>query len=111
MASFLPDIGILSSLLGGVSGLVIMALPFLIYRKGMGMGDIKLAGLVGLMIGFPLVIVAIALAWMVGGIVAIILLSFKIKSRKDAIPAAVFLTTTAVVTLIWGQIIWQWYVW
>jgi leader peptidase (prepilin peptidase)/N-methyltransferase len=104
-----PGMGVESALLGGLIGFAIMLVPFLIYRQGMGMGDVKLAALVGLMTGFPLVIVAILLSWLLGGIVASILLAFKIKGRKDAVPAAIFLATTTLITLVWGQAIWQWY--
>ncbi|MFC2071426.1 prepilin peptidase [Chloroflexota bacterium] len=100
---------VVSSLAGGALGLVVMALPLIIYRRGMGMGDVKLAALVGLMTGFPLVIVALLLSWISGGLVAAILLALKIKGRKDPIPFATFLATSAMVTLLWGQAIWQWY--
>jgi len=120
---FWPDIGMvsslevggvklgmmLSSLAGGGIGLVAMALPFIIYRRGMGMGDIKLGALVGLMTGFPLVLVAILLSWISGGLVGAILLAFKIKKRKDPLPFATFLATSTMVTLLWGQAIYQWY--
>ena len=86
-----------------------MALPFIIYRRGMGMGDVKLGALVGLMTGFPLVIVAILLSWITGGLVAAMLLVLKIKSLKDPIPSATFMAVAAMVTLLWGQEIWQWY--
>jgi leader peptidase (prepilin peptidase)/N-methyltransferase len=75
----------------------------------MGMGDIKLAALVGLMTGYPLVILALVLSWISGGIIAGILLALKIKGRKDPIPAAVFMVIAALVTLLWGQDIWNWY--
>ncbi|MFC2056289.1 prepilin peptidase [Chloroflexota bacterium] len=97
------------SLVGGAFGLLAMALPFIIYRRGMGMGDVKLGALVGLMVGYPLVIVAILLSWISGGLVAGILLALKIKGLKDPIPSATFLATSAMVTLLWGEIIWQWY--
>ncbi len=120
---FWPDIGMVSSLevggiklgmmfsslAGGGIGLVVMALPFIISRRGMGMGDVKLGALVGLMTGFPLVIVAILLSWISGGLVGAILLAFKIKKRKDPIPFATFLATSAMVTLLWGQAIYHWY--
>lgn len=106
---FWPELGVESALAGGVLGLAIMALPFVIYRKGMGMGDIKLGALVGLMTGFPLVIIAVLLSWISGGLVAATLLALKIKSRKDRIPFAPYLATSALVTLLWGQAIWQWY--
>lgn len=101
---------VISSLEGGALGLVAMALPFIIYRRGMGMGDVKLGALVGLMSGYPLVVVTLLLSVITGGLVAAILLSFKIKKRSDPIPFAPFLATSAMITLLWGQAIWQWYV-
>ncbi|MDP2730823.1 MAG: prepilin peptidase [Dehalococcoidales bacterium] len=106
---FWPGLGVESSLIGGVFGLALMALPFILYRRGMGMGDVKLAALVGLMTGFPLVILAVLLAWISGGLVAGILLAFKIKGTKDPIPSGTFLAVSAMVTLLWGEAIWQWY--
>ena len=100
---------IASSLTGGALGLVVMALIVIISRGGMGWGDVKMAALVGLMTGYPLVIVAILMSWIMGGVVASILLALKIKKPKDLIPSATFLATSAMVTLLWGQVIWQWY--
>ncbi len=98
-----------SSLAGGAIGFGMMALPFIIYRRGMGFGDVKLGALVGLMCGYPLVFVAILMSWIGGGAVAAILLALKIKGPKDPIPSATFLAISAMVTLLWGQAIWQWY--
>ncbi|MBI4283743.1 MAG: prepilin peptidase [Chloroflexi bacterium] len=98
-----------SSLTGGAIGFTAYVLPLLIYRGGMGWGDVKLAALVGLMTGFPLAIVAILLSWIGGGLVAAVLLLLGIKKLKEPIPSATFLTVSAMVTLLWGQAIWQWY--
>ena len=100
---------VLSSLAGGALGFVAYALPLVLSRGGMGWGDVKLAALVGLMTGFPSVIVAVLLAWITGGLVAGVLLAFRIKGPKDPIPSATFLATSAMVTMLWGQAIWQWY--
>ena len=89
--------------------MAMMALPFVIYRQGMGFGDVKLGALIGLMVGYPLILVAVLQSWILGGLVAAILLALGIKKRKDALPFAIFLTLTAMVTLLWGQAIWQWY--
>jgi leader peptidase (prepilin peptidase)/N-methyltransferase len=97
------------ALTGGVLGLVIMSLPYILYPKGMGMGDIKLAALVGLMVGYPLVIMVLMLSWIGGGLIAGVLLALKIKGRKDPLPAATFTVVAALVTLLWGQAIWEWY--
>jgi len=106
---FWPGLGMVSSLGGGALGLVVIALPLIIYRRGIGMGDVKLGALVGLMSGYPLVVIALLLSVITGGLVAAILLIFRIKKRKDPIPFAPFLATSAMVTLLWGQAIWQWY--
>jgi len=109
LSFFWPGLGVVSSLGGGALGLAVMALPLLIYRRGMGMGDVKLGALVGLMNGFPLVGVTLLLAVITGGLVAAILLVFRVKKRGDAIPFAPFLATSAMVTLLWGHAIWEWY--
>jgi leader peptidase (prepilin peptidase)/N-methyltransferase len=61
------------------------------------------------MTGYPLIILAILLSWISGGLIAGILLALKIKGRKDPIPAAVFMVVAALVTLLWGKEIWNWY--
>jgi leader peptidase (prepilin peptidase)/N-methyltransferase len=106
--------GMASALLGGAMGLVFMILPYLISRmhygtEGMGQGDIYLAALIGLATGFPLVIVALIMGIIVGGVVAVSLLLLKLKKRKDPIPFGPFLAAAAMVTLIWGVQILDWY--
>ncbi|MFC2016449.1 prepilin peptidase [Chloroflexota bacterium] len=98
-----------SSLAGGALGFMAFVLPLVLSRGGMGWGDVKLGALVGLMTGYPLVLVAVLLSWITGGLVAAVLLAFRIKKRKDPIPSATFLATSTMVTLLWGQVIWQWY--
>jgi leader peptidase (prepilin peptidase)/N-methyltransferase len=107
---FWPGLGILSALEGGALGLAVLALIVIIYPAGMGWGDVKLAALVGLMTGFPLVVVALLLSVITGGVVGAGLLAFKVKGRKDAIPFAPFLAASAMIVLLWGKTIWQWYI-
>ena len=111
---FLPEPGVRSALLGGATGSGIMALlyiiVFLIIRaEGLGWGDVKMAAVMGLMTGFPLVIVALLLSWLSGGLVAAILLALKAKGRKDMIPTATFMALSTIITLLWGQAIYEWY--
>lgn len=93
---------------GGGIGLVLLLLPALLYRGGMGWGDIKLAVLIGLITGFPLVILAIFLAVLIGGLVAGVLLLLKIKGRKDAIPFGPFLVVAAMAAIFWGNSFINW---
>lgn len=104
-----PDIGVLSALLGGVIGFGLMLIPYLISRGGMGGGDVKLAGLIGLVTGFPLVFFALFLGILGGGLVAMALLISGVKSRKEPIPFGPFLAVAAMVTLIWGPAMYQWW--
>ncbi len=102
-------IWIVDAAIGFAIGFVFFFVVALIFRGGMGWGDVKLAGLMGLVAGYPLIIVAIFIAIVGGGLLAALLIATKIKSRKDAIPFGPFLTLAAIVTLIWGQHILTWY--
>ena len=104
-----PAMGVLNALLGGAVGFVFMLVPFLISRGGMGGGDVMLAALIGLVVGYPLVIVALLMGILAGGLVAVCLLALGIKKRKDPIPFGPFLAVAAMATLIWGLPILEWY--
>jgi len=95
--------------IGGASGFVIFLLIALISRGGMGWGDVKLAALIGLATGFPLVFVAIIMAAILGGIVAVALMIAKKRNRRQTIPFGPFLAVAAMITLLWGSNILNWY--
>lgn len=60
---------------------------FLISKgRAMGFGDVKLAVLMGLLLGMPDVLVALFLAFFFGAIIGLILMAFKKKSLKSEIP-------------------------
>jgi len=114
--SFLPwpFPGIISGIMGAAMGLVLILVVYFlalwIYkREGIGVGDIKLAILMGLVTGSGMVILAITLGAVIGGIVGIILLLTKIKKRRDPIPLGPFLTIATMLTLVWGGDILNWY--
>lgn len=101
---------LINPLLGGLVGGGFIGLLVLITRgKGMGVGDIKLAFLIGLVLGFPVVILALFLAFAIGAIWAIILLISKVKKIKDALPFAPFLIIGFYIALFWGEKIIDWY--
>jgi leader peptidase (prepilin peptidase)/N-methyltransferase len=102
-------VGLVKGLIGGAAGFVFLMIPVLVYPQGMGWGDIKMAALIGLVSGFPLVAVALLLGVIGGGLLAGLLLLLGIKKRKDAIPFGPFLSLATVVTLYWGNDILTWY--
>ncbi len=95
---------------GGAIGLGLFFLVALMARGGMGLGDVKMAALIGLIVGFPHVFVALFLAVISGGAVASVLMMVKAKSRKQGIPFGPFLSLGAMTTLLWGSDILNWYV-
>jgi leader peptidase (prepilin peptidase)/N-methyltransferase len=107
--NFIPDTAILSGLIGGGVGFLFFFIVFIINPGGMGMGDIKLALLIGLVTGFPLVVPGLLIGIIIGGIAAIILITLGRKGRKDVIPYGVFLGIGPIISLFWGNEILDWY--
>ena len=98
-----------NGVIGGAIGFALLLIPALIYRGGIGWGDVKIAALIGLITGFPLVFVALLIGVVLGGVVAGILLLLKIKKRGDPIAFGSFLAVSTIVTLLWGSNILNWY--
>ncbi len=107
--SVVTEPGIVKAAIGGAIGLVLLLLPALVYKGGMGFGDVKLAALVGLVTGFPLVFLALFLAIVSGGIVAAILLLLRKKRWREGIAFGPFLSLGAMAALFWGSDIISWY--
>ncbi len=91
---------IISSLLGGLVGIALFSLIHSIRPDGMGRGDVKLAGLIGLMVGFPGVVFALLLGMIAGGVAALILI-YRGQSRGQTMAYAPFLAIGAAIILFW----------
>ena len=103
------DMRVAYAALGGAIGFAIFLLIAIVSRGGMGWGDVKLAALIGLATGFPLVFLAVIMGAILGGIVAVALMIAKRRKRREAIPFGPFLALAAMVTLLWGSNILGWY--
>jgi prepilin signal peptidase PulO-like enzyme (type II secretory pathway) len=75
----------------------------------MGFGDVKLAILMGLLLGFPNILVALFLAFFSGSIIGIALMIFGKKKLKSEIPFGPFLITGTFIALFCGEKITNWY--
>lgn len=109
MLMIIKPLSFKSSLMGLLLGGGMMALLAAVSPGGMGGGDIKLMAFVGMMVGFEKTLLALFLAFMLGGIFSIILVLLKIKSRKDYIPFAPFIGIAAFLALIRGKQMISWY--
>ncbi len=105
-----PDHDAAELLGGGAIGFGLLFLIAFIYPAGMGMGDVKLATFIGLVVGFPSVFAALLISFVAGGLVGGGLLLTGLKGRKDAIPFAPFLVAGGMVAMLYGQQIIDWYV-
>lgn len=104
-ASLLPGMpGIVAALLGGLAGFGLFLVVFLLGRGRMGAGDVKLAGVIGLMTGIADVAPALVGGIVLGGLAAIYLLVVRKASRKTSMAYAPYLALGAMVTfwLSWG---------
>ncbi|OGZ52757.1 MAG: hypothetical protein A3B25_01000 [Candidatus Ryanbacteria bacterium RIFCSPLOWO2_01_FULL_48_26] len=89
---------------------VIFALIIGITRgKGMGMGDLKLVIPLGLMFGWPDIILVIALSFVIGALYGACAIAAGKKNLKSALPFGPFLAFAAVIIFFWGQEVISWY--
>jgi leader peptidase (prepilin peptidase) / N-methyltransferase len=103
-SSSLPERAIAAAAAGGL-----LLLALLIYPRGMGMGDVKLAAVMGLYLGRS-VAPALLIALAAGALVGIgMMLSEGASARKRAVPFGPFLALGGVVGLLAGDQIVDWY--
>lgn len=101
---------LVGSLLGGAVGGGFFSVVILLFPKGMGWGDAKMGGMIGLLTGVPGTLVALLVALASGGAAAVLLLALRLRGRRETMPFGPFLATGGVVAMLWGTYIWRWYV-
>lgn len=102
--------GILNYLLTGVgAGIFFLAIVIISKGRWMGIGDIKLAFLMGLLLGFPYILVALFFSFLMGAIIGIGLILAKRKTMKSEVPFGPFLVVGTFIALFLGEIIINWY--
>lgn len=99
--------GVLLSAFGAAGFFYFLVL--ITHGRGMGTGDVKLVALMGLVLGWPKIVVALFLAFLTGAVVGVILLVMGKKKANSHIPFGPFLTAATLISLFWGGLIWQWY--
>ena len=77
--------------------------------KWMGVGDIKLALLMGLFLSWPNIIIALFSAFFIGAVIGVGLIILKKKGLKSEVPFGPFLVTGTFLSLFWGSGILAWY--
>ena len=99
---------------GALFGLALLGLIVLVSRgRAMGMGDVKLAGAMGLILGFPDIIFVLALSFFVGGIWSAGLLLARFTRRKETmktmIPFGPFMVAGFFIHIFYIEKLMAWY--
>ena len=95
--------------LGALTGGGLLGLIYFISRGGMGFGDVKLAGVLGIWTGIPGILVTLYLAFLIGGIAALSLCMTHKAVMKSRIPFAPCLSAGAVLSFFYSARILDWY--
>lgn len=105
-----------SALIGAMIGMPALWFAYfvmaLVFPGGMGLGDVKLAGVLGLFPGWlgwgPLVVGAFS-AFLLGGLFSIVLLALRRANRRSGIPFGPWMLLGAWLGIFFGQSIWNAY--
>jgi leader peptidase (prepilin peptidase)/N-methyltransferase len=90
------------NLIAGAGAFTFLFLAVLAYPRGMGMGDVKLAGAMGIYLGLS-VIPALLIAFLAGSVVGLTMIAREgASARKKAVPFGVFLALGSIVAVLAG---------
>lgn len=98
--------------LGGVLGFVILFVIHFVSPRGMGFGDVRLAALLGVGLGWldlGHVLLGLFLGFLTASVISLALIGTKRRSRKDKIPFGPFLALGAFLAVLVGEPILRWY--
>lgn len=68
--------------------------------RGMGTGDVTLAALLGLWLGWPKILLAVWLAFVLGAVAGLVLIGLKLKRFGQTIPFGPFLICAAIIAAL-----------
>jgi leader peptidase (prepilin peptidase) / N-methyltransferase len=103
IGTLLVDQGdLVENLIAGAGAFLFLLLAVIAYPRGMGMGDVKLAGAMGLYLGLS-VIPALLVAFLSGSLVGVVIIAREgAAGRKKAVPFGVFLALGGIVGVLAG---------
>jgi leader peptidase (prepilin peptidase) / N-methyltransferase len=103
---------LLRAAIGGVALFLLYAVSWVVYPSGMGLGDVKLAGVLGLYLGWwswsALAVGAFG-AFVLGGIGAVVLVLARKGGRKSRIPFGPYMLASALAALVVAAPVAGWY--
>ncbi len=98
-----------SAAVGSGVAFLLVAIIILASKGGMGAGDMKLFGLLGIVLGLGKVLLTFFLASLIGAVIGLILLLLKIIKRKQPIPFGPYIIVATIITYFYGDSLFLWY--
>lgn len=89
--------------LGAVITGIVFLLLYLFSKGGMGFGDVKLAGVLGVWLGWQEGLMSLLVALWLGFIGGLVLILGGIKGRQDAIPFGPYMCLSGFLLLLFGK--------
>lgn len=78
-------------------------------EEGLGMGDVKMIGMIGAFLGWQLTLLTVVISSLLGTVVGLVVIAARKGNMKYALPFGSFLTIGALVASIAGVRIIEWY--
>ncbi|HEX6311590.1 MAG TPA: A24 family peptidase [Acidimicrobiia bacterium] len=103
---------LLRALLGAAAGFVALGALHLASPRSMGFGDVKLAFVLGLglgWLGWGELALGLFLGFLYGAVVGVALMGLGLRGRKDHVPFGPFLAAGTLTGVLWGDAILRWY--
>jgi leader peptidase (prepilin peptidase)/N-methyltransferase len=99
--------------IGAAAAFAFLYLVRFAYPKGMGFGDVRLAPVLGMHLGWLMlgeVAIGLFLSFLLSAVVGVGLIATGVKTRKDRVPFGPFLAAGTLLTVFVGAAIQRWYV-
>jgi leader peptidase (prepilin peptidase)/N-methyltransferase len=100
------------ALIAGAVSCVAFGVLHIVYPRAMGYGDVKLAFVLGLYLGYlglGELILGLFLGFLYGAVVGVLLIVLKLRTRKDHVPFGPFLAAGTMTAILVGEAIIDWY--
>ncbi|MEK7680553.1 MAG: prepilin peptidase [Patescibacteria group bacterium] len=109
--NFYSGVTVTSMLIGCIVGAGFFLFQYLISRgKWIGGGDVRMGAMMGVWLGWPGILPALAIAYILGAIFSLLLIVFGGRKFSCATPFGTYLAIGTFITMLWGSKIIGWYI-
>jgi leader peptidase (prepilin peptidase)/N-methyltransferase len=93
----------------GILWFLVWVSPYIFGKEGMGLGDVKLLGMIGAFLGWKPALLTIMIGSLAGSVIGLSLIAFGLMKRDQYIPFGPYLVFGAIVALFFAEPVLNWY--